>query len=638
MISSTSTSGGRPASTTITGSPGSGSSRVSNWLCEQGGRHVLVMAVAHPAGDQRLRALEIDEADVGPRGENPGAVGALQGRAGQHPRAARRSPGFEFVSDSIQPRRAVGVVERNAFAHLFDIRRRMQAVALHHLPAEPLGETCGHRGFPAAGDAHDHQRTSLGRRCGFAHCRVSRARRSLRIVTWRLGAPADRPPAPGSARSGQAPRHRRKCRSSSTTPATRKAAENEFVSPTMTPVTAGATAPIRLLKKFITPPIVPVPPRGAISDGIDHPTGAAAASPLSAIEIQTDRPERGGRHGGAEDGEAQHHPADEHRLAHDRLVVAASDHPVDQPAADDEIGDGGEKPRDRRVAGGLDDAHVHRRDKVAGQPGEEEIEGVAIGGEADGQPPYLAVLEQVAEHPERTGLGRPLRRRAALTNIGPLLAAEFGVRARVAIDDPVGDEIGEAQDRRQPEAPAPAERHDSDGHQGHADDIGEFRRRVEDGRRGCAFAAREPVAGRLGVGRKRRRLGDAEQDPRCEDRAEAGGEGDEARRHAPEERADPAHRHDAEAVEHHADRHLQDGVGPEEGAEQEPDVGRSEPEFLLELRRGDRDVHPVEVIDENADAEQDADRPPAASDGGSSWHSAARRRLPCLQWTFPVPP
>ena len=73
----------------------------------------------------------------------------------------------------------------------------------------------------------------------------------------------------------------------STTPATRNAIEKEFVAPTTKPVTAGATAPMRLLKKFITPPIVPVPPRGAISDRIDQPTGAAAARPLSAIVIQT---------------------------------------------------------------------------------------------------------------------------------------------------------------------------------------------------------------------------------------------------------------------------------------------------------------------------------------------------------------
>jgi hypothetical protein len=74
------------------------------------------------------------------------------------------------------------------------------------------------------------------------------------------------------------------------------------------------------------PPMVPVPPRGAISDGIDQPTGDAAASPLSATEIQmiaqtglvvsvapnTARPSRY-----------------EHGLAHRRLVVAARDQVID---------------------------------------------------------------------------------------------------------------------------------------------------------------------------------------------------------------------------------------------------------------------------------------------------------------------
>src|SRR5579863_1048073 len=74
---------------------------------------------------------------------------------------------------------------------------------------------------------------------------------------------------------------------SSTTPATRNAFVKECVLPTIIPVTIGATAPITLLAKFIMLPTVPTPPRGAISDGKDQPTGAAAASPLSATEIQT---------------------------------------------------------------------------------------------------------------------------------------------------------------------------------------------------------------------------------------------------------------------------------------------------------------------------------------------------------------
>jgi hypothetical protein len=40
-----------------------------------------------------------------------------------------------------------------------------------------------------------------------------------------------------------------------------------------------------LFKRFVIPPMVAVPLRGAIEDGIDQPT-AAAASPLNVIEIQ----------------------------------------------------------------------------------------------------------------------------------------------------------------------------------------------------------------------------------------------------------------------------------------------------------------------------------------------------------------
>src|SRR4051794_28441737 len=72
---------------------------------------------------------------------------------------------------------------------------------------------------------------------------------------------------------------------SKTTPATRNALVKECVLPTIMPVTIGATAPITLFAKFMMLPTVPTPPRGAISDGNDQLTGAAAPSPLRATEI-----------------------------------------------------------------------------------------------------------------------------------------------------------------------------------------------------------------------------------------------------------------------------------------------------------------------------------------------------------------
>ena len=70
-----------------------------------------------------------------------------------------------------------------------------------------------------------------------------------------------------------------------------------------------------------------------------------------------------------------------------------------------------------------------------------------------------------------------------------------------------------------------------------------------------------------------------------------------------EEGADTAHGRYAKPVEHDCNRDLQNRVRPEEGAEQQTQIGRRQAELLLELGRRDRDVHPVEIIDENAGAE-----------------------------------
>ena len=82
------------------------------------------------------------------------------------------------------------------------------------------------------------------------------------------------------------------------------------------------------------PPIVPVPPRGAISDGIDQPTGAAAARPLSAMEIQTIAQTGSVVMVAPNTARPSSMPDHQHRLADLRFVVAARDQVVDQPAAD----------------------------------------------------------------------------------------------------------------------------------------------------------------------------------------------------------------------------------------------------------------------------------------------------------------
>src|SRR5580658_10210858 len=75
-------------------------------------------------------------------------------------------------------------------------------------------------------------------------------------------------------------------------PATRNAAappnaqKNECVIDAMYPVTIGAEIAESWLPKFIIPPTVPTLSRGAISDGTDQATGAAADNPPIARLIQ----------------------------------------------------------------------------------------------------------------------------------------------------------------------------------------------------------------------------------------------------------------------------------------------------------------------------------------------------------------
>ena len=244
-------------------------------------------------------------------------------------------------------------------------------------------------------------------------------------------------------------------------------------------------------------------------------------------------------------------------------------------------------------------------------------------------------LRRDTQHSDRARLRLAFGCRAALADIIALLTGELRIGAWVAIDEPVGEKVSEAEDCRDAKAPAPAECDDRDRHQRHANDVGEFRRRVED--RSCrgALAAREPVAGGLGIGREGRRFRDAEQNPRSEDEAEAAGESDNSRSDAPQECANTAHRHYAKPVEHDSDRDLQDGVGPEEGAEKQTQITRGQAELLLQLRRGDRDVHAVEIIDENARAEQKPNHPPTPADDRRLYHGGSSTLRPLEGRRFP---
>lgn len=81
---------------------------------------------------------------------------------------------------------AVGVVERNPGAHLFDIGRRMEIVAFFVNPTQPCGERLADRGLAAARHAHQYQYRShcadvdcSGMDFNIASCAITRGIASL---------------------------------------------------------------------------------------------------------------------------------------------------------------------------------------------------------------------------------------------------------------------------------------------------------------------------------------------------------------------------------------------------------------------------------------------------------------------------
>ncbi len=192
--------------------------------------------------------------------------------------------------------------------------------------------------------------------------------------------------------------------------------------------------------------------------------------------------------------------------------------------------------------------------------------------------------------------------------------AQAPIGARIAIEQKEQDEIGEVQHRHRPERSTPAEIDDCEPNQRRPDDVGEFGGGIENRGRQRPLVSRKPIAGRLGIGRERRRLGDTEEQPRGDDAADAARERRQCCRRRPQGGAEAADRHDPKAVQHQSDRDLQQCIRPEEDAEDQTHLRRIQAKLLLQLRGGDGQGDAVEIIDQDAGAEQHADPPAVVRD------------------------
>src|SRR5919109_3995536 len=89
--------------------------------------------------DQLAIAPEIDEPHVRAVADQDVAVTALQGRAGHDAVPALGAPAIDLRGDRLEPGKPVGIVERDAAAHLGDVGGRMEIVGFGEVPAEAAG-------------------------------------------------------------------------------------------------------------------------------------------------------------------------------------------------------------------------------------------------------------------------------------------------------------------------------------------------------------------------------------------------------------------------------------------------------------------------------------------------------------------
>jgi hypothetical protein len=161
--------------------------------------------------------------------------------------------------------------------------------------------------------------------------------------------------------------------------------------------------------------------------------------------------------GGTENAETEGCPCDQNNLADERGVAAAMDERVDEPAANYEISESGEEPGHAGVENGVEQIYVQGRGKIAGHPGEQQIESVIVGRVAENEALDFALAQEVEERAGLIDFGVAFGLRAALADEFAFGGRERFILAGIAVDPVEEDEIKKAEDSGRGKTPAPAE-------------------------------------------------------------------------------------------------------------------------------------------------------------------------------------
>jgi hypothetical protein len=105
--------------------------------------------VAH----ELVRSAEIDDAHVESCGKKV-AVGLFQSRAGHDNVFSRLSESPKFCVNVFEPRPTIGVSQRNAVVHFFDVGRRVKIIGVEKGPVQPGCEQFAYGALSCSGCAH----------------------------------------------------------------------------------------------------------------------------------------------------------------------------------------------------------------------------------------------------------------------------------------------------------------------------------------------------------------------------------------------------------------------------------------------------------------------------------------------------
>src|SRR5262249_61885638 len=117
----------------------------------------MTVASRQMPGDELAAAAKIAQPHLRPITNDDLAIGSLERGTGDDARLLHCAPAVNPGGDTLEPRLAVRVGQRNAGMHLRDIGLRVERVTLLESPAEPRRQFLGDRRLARARPARDDE-------------------------------------------------------------------------------------------------------------------------------------------------------------------------------------------------------------------------------------------------------------------------------------------------------------------------------------------------------------------------------------------------------------------------------------------------------------------------------------------------